>query len=171
MARDDDAMARVRESLTAARDRRAAGRKRELAATLADLRAPTEALVHDALEVDVALAVARFAADFDCVLAERGGRGFRIEGGRNPLLDVAFAETEPVEYGVDGVALLSGVNSGGKRARSIWWRWWWCLRTWGCRFRPRRRACRRSRSCITTRSPRARLMRGRSRRRCGISRA
>lgn len=114
VARDDDAMARVRESLTAARDRRAAERKRELAATLADLRAPTEALVHDALEVDVALAVARFAADFDCVLAERGGRGFRIEGGRNPLLDVAFAETEPVEYGVDGVALLSGVNSGGK---------------------------------------------------------
>jgi DNA mismatch repair protein MutS2 len=111
---DQEAVSRLREDLTAARDRRAAERKRELAATLADLRDPTRDLVHRALELDVELAVARFADDFDCVLAERGGRGFAIEAGRSPLLDVAFDDVDPVDYGVDGVALLSGVNSGGK---------------------------------------------------------
>jgi dsDNA-specific endonuclease/ATPase MutS2 len=42
------------------------------------------------------------------------GEGFEIRGGRSPLLDVPFEAVEPVDYGVDGVALLSGVNSGGK---------------------------------------------------------
>jgi DNA mismatch repair protein MutS2 len=42
------------------------------------------------------------------------GDGFTIEGGRSPLLDVPFDAVEPVDYGVAGVALLSGVNSGGK---------------------------------------------------------
>ena len=40
--------------------------------------------------------------------------GFAIEGGRSPLLDVSFSAVEPVDYAVDDVALLSGVNSGGK---------------------------------------------------------
>jgi dsDNA-specific endonuclease/ATPase MutS2 len=40
--------------------------------------------------------------------------GFRIEGGRSPLLDVDFAAVEPVDYAVSGATLLSGVNSGGK---------------------------------------------------------
>ncbi len=111
---DPEAVSRLREELTAARDRRSAERKRELAATLADLREPTRGLVERALELDVELAVARFADDFDCVLADRGGRGFDIEGGRSPILDVAFEDVERVDYGVDGVALLSGVNSGGK---------------------------------------------------------
>ncbi|MFB6073126.1 MAG: helix-hairpin-helix domain-containing protein [Halobacterium sp.] len=111
---DQEAVSRLREELTAARDRRAAERKRDLAATLADLREPTRELVGDALDLDVELAVARFADDFECVLAERGGRGFEIRGGRSPILDVEFADVEPVDYGVDGVALLSGVNSGGK---------------------------------------------------------
>ena len=114
VAHDEEAVTRLREDLTAARDRRAAERKRDLAATLADLREPTRALVDRALELDVELAVARFADDFDCVLAERGGRGFDIDGGRSPILDVDFEEVEPVDYGVDGVSLLSGVNSGGK---------------------------------------------------------
>ncbi|GGL46250.1 MutS-related protein [Halocalculus aciditolerans] len=112
--RDENAVARLRENLTAARDRRAARRKRELADTLADLRAPAAELVRNALERDVELAVARFARDFDCVLPDRGGAGFDIDAGRSPLLDVDFDEVEPVDYGVDGVALLSGVNSGGK---------------------------------------------------------
>ncbi|WP_336035579.1 endonuclease MutS2 [Halobacterium yunchengense] len=111
---DREAVSRLREELSAARDRRGAQRKRDLAATLADLREPTEGLVERALELDVELAVARFAEDFECTLAARGGRGFEIEGGRSPVLDVPFDEVEPVDYGVDGVALLSGVNSGGK---------------------------------------------------------
>ncbi|MFB6106453.1 MAG: helix-hairpin-helix domain-containing protein [Halobacteriaceae archaeon] len=111
---DDAAVSRLRESLTTARDRRAATRKRAVAAELAGRRETCERLVRDALELDVELAVARFAADVDATMAERGGRGFAVEGGRSPLLDVDLDAVEPVDYAVDGVALLSGVNSGGK---------------------------------------------------------
>ena len=122
---DATAVSRLRTELTAARDRRAARLKSDLAADLADLREPVETLVRDALELDVELAIARFARDFDCVLpevidpdttaADAGGtRGFCIEGGRSPLLDVPFEDVEPVEYAVSGATLLSGVNSGGK---------------------------------------------------------
>ncbi len=111
---DDDAVARLREELTAARDRRATRLKRELAGDLAAMREPARDLVERALELDVELAVARFAADFDCTLPEFGGEGFEVEGGRSPLLPEPFDEVEPVDYAVEGVALLSGVNSGGK---------------------------------------------------------
>jgi dsDNA-specific endonuclease/ATPase MutS2 len=111
---DDATVSRLRESLVAERDRRAAKRKRELAADLADGREDTSRLVRRALELDVEYAIARFAADFDCVMPEREGRGFDVEGGRSPLLDEPFSAVEPVDYGVDGVAILSGVNSGGK---------------------------------------------------------
>ncbi|WP_254823961.1 MutS-related protein [Haloglomus halophilum] len=113
---DERAVSRLREELTAARDRRATARKRDLAADLADLREPANELVDDALELDVELAVARFTRDFDCTMPAfvEDGDGFTIEGGRSPLLDVPFDAVEPVDYGVAGVALLSGVNSGGK---------------------------------------------------------
>jgi dsDNA-specific endonuclease/ATPase MutS2 len=111
---DASVVGRLREELTTARDRRAARRKRSLARDLAGLRDDATALVDAALELDVELAVARFAADFDCTMPEFGGSGFDIEGGRSPLLDVPFADVEPVDYGVENVALLTGVNSGGK---------------------------------------------------------
>ncbi|MFD1586692.1 helix-hairpin-helix domain-containing protein [Halorientalis brevis] len=111
---EESVVSRLREELTAARDRRATRLKRELADDLADAREDARALVDAALELDVELAVARFASDFECTMPEFRGDGFEIEGGRSPLLDVPFAEVEPVEYGVDGVTLLSGVNSGGK---------------------------------------------------------
>ena len=111
---DEEVVARLREELRAARDRRRTRRKRELARDLAGLRGGAEALVSAALELDVELAVARFAADFKCTMPTIGGEGFEIEAGRSPLLDVPFEDVEPVDYGVDGVALLSGVNSGGK---------------------------------------------------------
>jgi len=111
---DDRVVSRLREELTAERDRRAARLKRELAESLATLRDPAAALVDAALELDVELAVSRFVDDFDCTMPTFGGEGFEIEGGRSPLLDVAFEDAEPVDYGVAGVALLSGVNSGGK---------------------------------------------------------
>ena len=129
-------ISRLRTELKAGRDRRAARLKRELAADLSALREPVETLVRDALELDVELAVARFADDFDCVLptfvdldgeasaasddadksdaVPRDSHGFAIEGGRSPLLDVAFGDVDPVDYEVSGVTLLSGVNSGGK---------------------------------------------------------
>ncbi|MFB6267722.1 MAG: helix-hairpin-helix domain-containing protein [Halodesulfurarchaeum sp.] len=112
--RADEVVSRLRETLTAARDRRAASLKQDLAGELADHREGAERLVRAALELDVELAIARFARDFECTFAEREGRGFDIAGGRCPLLPEPFEEIEPVEYGVDGVALLSGVNSGGK---------------------------------------------------------
>ncbi|MEF8908267.1 MAG: helix-hairpin-helix domain-containing protein [Haloarculaceae archaeon] len=111
---DEEVVGRLREELRTARDRRRTRRKRELARDLAGLRGDAEALVSAALELDVELAVARFAADFECTMPTIGGEGFEIEGGRSPLLDVPFEDVEPVDYGVEGVALLSGVNSGGK---------------------------------------------------------
>jgi dsDNA-specific endonuclease/ATPase MutS2 len=116
----ETAVSRLRTELAAARDRRAARLKAELAADLGALREPVETLVREALELDVELAIARFARDFDCVLPEvcdpeeGGSPDVTIEGGRSPLLDVAFASVDPVDYDVDGVRLLSGVNSGGK---------------------------------------------------------
>jgi dsDNA-specific endonuclease/ATPase MutS2 len=114
VARREEAVSRLRTELTAARDRRAERLKCDLAADLAALREPVETLVRDALEIDVELAVSRFARDFDCTVPEFDGDGFEIEGGRSPLLDVPFAEVDPVDYAVEGVTLLSGVNSGGK---------------------------------------------------------
>lgn len=112
--RDEAVVTRLREELTAARDRRATRQKRELAEQLDGLVPDCEQLVDRALELDVELAVARFARDFECSMPEFGGCGFAIEGGRSPLLDVPFEAVEPIEYRVDGVTLLSGVNSGGK---------------------------------------------------------
>ena len=137
VAADDAAVSQLRTELSVARDRRAARLKAALASDLGELRGPVETLVADALELDVELAIARFARDYDCVMptvtdpggdgerdAQRDGeadtaaaeptRGFRIEGGRSPLLDVEFEAVDPVEYEVCGVTLLSGVNSGGK---------------------------------------------------------
>jgi len=105
---------RLRDQLTAARDRRVARRKGALAERLAGMADDCERLVDRALELDVELAVARFAREFDCTTPTFGGEGFAIEGGRSPLLDVPFEEVEPVDYRVEGVTLLSGVNSGGK---------------------------------------------------------
>jgi len=111
---DERVIDRLREQMGADRNRRAARIKRELAEELGELRDPAESLVEDALELDVELAVSRFARDFGCSFPEFGGDGVAIEGGRSPLLDVAFEDVEPVDYAVGGVSLLSGVNSGGK---------------------------------------------------------
>ncbi|MFB6092694.1 MAG: endonuclease MutS2 [Haloquadratum sp.] len=122
--RVDSVVSRLRTELKTERDRRAARLKRDLAADLSALCDPVETLVGDALELDVELAIARFADDFACTLPEfvdTSGSDERaatpdvaIEGGRSPLLDVAFDEVEPVDYAVSDVTLLSGVNSGGK---------------------------------------------------------
>ncbi|GGJ05529.1 DNA mismatch repair protein MutS [Halobellus salinus] len=129
VAHEESVISRLRTELKTARDRRAARLKRELAADLSGLRDPAESLVRDALEVDVELAVARFAADFECTLptfvesdesegsesdADGDGHGITIEGGRSPLLNVDFENVDPVDYAVSGPTLLSGVNSGGK---------------------------------------------------------
>jgi dsDNA-specific endonuclease/ATPase MutS2 len=135
---DEELVSRLRAELKAGRDRRAGRLKRELAADLSALRDPVGEMVSDALELDVELAVSRFARDFDCAFptfpadgdaAADGGAattnggardgdgargGFVVEAGRSPLLDVPFEAADPVDYAVSGVTLLSGVNSGGK---------------------------------------------------------
>jgi dsDNA-specific endonuclease/ATPase MutS2 len=111
---DERVVSRLREELTGERDRRAASLKRELAESLATLREPATDLVDAALELDVELAVSRFSRDFECVMPTFEQSGFAIKEGRSPLLDVAFEDVAPVDYGASGVALLSGVNSGGK---------------------------------------------------------
>jgi len=111
---NEEAVSRLRTELTADRDRRADQLETELPADPRELRGPGEAMVRDALELDVELALSRFTRDFDCTMPTFGGSGFAIEGGRSPLLDVPFEEVDPVDYEVDGVTLLSGVNSGGK---------------------------------------------------------
>jgi len=112
--REESVVSRLREELTTARDRRAERLKTELADELASMREPAEDLVDTALELDVELAIARLAADFDATMPALDGDGITIEGGRSPLLDVDFVDVEPVDYEVSGVRLLSGVNSGGK---------------------------------------------------------
>jgi len=122
VAHDEEVVSRLRESLTTARDRRSARLKRDLATDLADHRDAARELVHAALELDVEYALARFADDFECTMptfvdgtdSQSESGGFAIGGGRSPLLDVPHDEVDPVDYAVDGVALLSGVNSGGK---------------------------------------------------------
>lgn len=115
--RNEDALGRLRTELTAAKERRAGRLKRELAADLANQRADARQLVRDALELDVELSIARFARDFECTIptfVDGEPIGFEIDGGRSPLLDEPLEVIDPVDYEVSGVALLSGVNSGGK---------------------------------------------------------
>ncbi|RRJ32156.1 MutS-related protein [Halocatena pleomorpha] len=116
--RRPETVSQLRTELTAARDRRAERLKADLASELSVLRDPAETLVDQALELDVKLAVSRFTQEFDCTLPtinhDGTETGVHIEGGRSPLLDVPFHAVEPVEYTVEGNALLSGVNSGGK---------------------------------------------------------
>ncbi|NGM68517.1 endonuclease MutS2 [Natronolimnobius sp. AArcel1] len=118
--RDEDAVSRLREELTAAKERRAGRLKRDLAADLADQRADARDLVHTALELDVELAVARFADEYECEMPEfvwdetATATGFDIDAGCSPLLPEPLEKIDPVDYEVSGVALLSGVNSGGK---------------------------------------------------------
>jgi len=111
---DEQVVARLREELTAARDRRATRQKQSIAEKLAGLQDDCELLVEQALDLDVELAIAQFARAFDCTMPTFGASGFEIEGGRSPLLDVPFEDVDPIDYHVEGVALLSGVNSGGK---------------------------------------------------------
>ncbi|MFP9192389.1 MutS-related protein [Natronosalvus vescus] len=124
--RDENAVSRLREELVAARDRRAATLKRDLAADLAAQREGAQELVRTALELDVELAISRFTRDFACTMpefvwdADANGNnngatvGFAIEGGRSPVLEEPLEAIDPVDYEVSGVTLLSGVNSGGK---------------------------------------------------------
>ncbi len=65
---NDEPLSRLRTELKAARDRRAARLKADAAADIGELRPELERLVKNALQLDVELAVARFARTYDCRL-------------------------------------------------------------------------------------------------------
>lgn len=115
---NEEAVERLRETLKTARNQRSERLKREIAEELSEFEPAAEELVQTALDLDVELAIAQFAADFDCVtpefIWEQERRQFEIQDGKNPLLNEDWNEIEPVDYSVEGVVLLSGVNSGGK---------------------------------------------------------
>ncbi len=113
---DETAVERLTDDLQRARDRRAMAAKQELASTLAAERDAAETLVMQALDADVELAIATFAETYDCTMPAFEGTGITIQGGRSPLLPLPPDEIEPIEYAVDDVVVLSGVNSGGKTA-------------------------------------------------------
>lgn len=111
---DEATLTDLREDLMSARDQRAMALKRELASELADHVDPAKALIHEALELDVEFAIAKFADDYMGTIPEFGGTGIAFTDARSPLLDESLDAIEPVSYQVDGVTVLSGVNSGGK---------------------------------------------------------
>lgn len=112
--RNEQALERLRDEIRLERDQLSTSRKQDLAADLREYRDDVEAFVDAALELDVELAIARFGADFDCTFPTFESMGISITAGRSPLLDVPFGEVESVDYSVEGVTILSGVNSGGK---------------------------------------------------------
>jgi dsDNA-specific endonuclease/ATPase MutS2 len=91
-------------------------RRRAVAGAAAELRPAVEAMIETALEWDVDLAIARFAADLGCTMPrfDADGPAVIIEGGRSPVMGIPHEQIEPVSYQVDSLSLLSGVNSGGK---------------------------------------------------------
>ncbi len=112
--RDDDALERLRTHLEDDRERRERTRRQERAAALAAYREEVDALVEAALELDVELAIARFDRALSCTMPRVEGDGIALSGGQAPTLDVPIEDVEPVDYEVEGVTLLTGVNSGGK---------------------------------------------------------
>ena len=101
-------------------------RKRELAKTLSGFHQPVEKLVREVLDFDLGFSIACFSAKFQLRLPEmtpEAGIGFKA--GENLFLKARHGEVDPVSYSIgktsfsptgleNRVALLSGVNSGGK---------------------------------------------------------
>jgi len=69
-------------------------------------------LISAALEFDLALAIKKFYEDFSMTMPKFGepDEAFRIKKGINLFIE----EPEPVDYFLNDVTILSGVNSGGK---------------------------------------------------------
>jgi dsDNA-specific endonuclease/ATPase MutS2 len=76
--------------------------------------ADTETADTDPTDAETVDAAADTADPLTAEPAAVNESGVAIERGRSPLLDEPFEAVEPVDYGVDGVTILSGVNSGGK---------------------------------------------------------
>ena len=84
--------------------------KRGFARELEDYKDLAEELVGLVLELDVAMAVKNFSEDFDMNMAELSGSGTEILNGDNLFID----NSDSIDYKIENVRLLTGVNSGGK---------------------------------------------------------
>ncbi|MFW5932756.1 MAG: MutS-related protein [Candidatus Hadarchaeota archaeon] len=84
--------------------------KVDYARRLKEFEEDVEDLIAKALNLDSALAVKEFSEANDMVLPEISGEGLGFERGLNLLME----DPEPVDYEVNGVRILTGVNSGGK---------------------------------------------------------
>ena len=113
--RNEAPLTRLRNELREKNTRRELARKHEQATELAAHRELAVELVEQALALDVDQAIARFASAYDATVPTFVDT-WRIEitGGRSPLLSEDPTTIEPVDYTVEDVVLLSGVNSGGK---------------------------------------------------------
>lgn len=105
------------QELRSRREGRGLKAKRESARGLQERREEAAALVHALMEFDYAYALGRFAEEENLTFPEfREGPCLSFEEGRNLFLD----RPDPVSYSLgeeehrELVALLSGVNSGGK---------------------------------------------------------
>ncbi|KXA95491.1 hypothetical protein AKJ37_06805, partial [candidate division MSBL1 archaeon SCGC-AAA259I09] len=108
--RNEQVADRLKKRLRRKYSRKSLNAKTELAKELRGYEEDVRKLVEGVLELDVALAVKRFAEEHGMTLPEFGEKGFKIRGGRNLLLE----DPEPIDYRAEEATLLTGVNSGGK---------------------------------------------------------
>ncbi len=85
--------------------------KIEIARELKKYKEKIKTLVKEVLELDVALAIKKFINKNEMTLPKiTEEKGFKISQGRNLFIQ----NPDPINYYVEDITLLSGVNSGGK---------------------------------------------------------
>ncbi len=84
--------------------------KKEFAEELEDYKKLSERIVELVLEIDAAIAIKEFSEDFDMEMANLNDEYTEIVNGRNLFIE----NPDPVDYKIENVRLLTGVNSGGK---------------------------------------------------------
>ncbi len=107
---DEEALSRLEDELLRKHSWKSLEKKTEIAREVAELEEVIENLVEKVLELDVALAVKKFTEENIMSLPRLEKGGFELENGRNLFIK----NPQPIDYRVEGVRLLTGVNSGGK---------------------------------------------------------
>ena len=110
--RHEEAYDRLESTLERSRDRRHDELVHELAELIETHRDDIDELVARSIQYDVEQALARYADANRCTMPVFVDDGIAIDAGRPT--SVPADEVEAVSYETSGVALLTGVNSGGK---------------------------------------------------------
>ena len=112
LRRRDDAAAEVARVEEAVRD--------QLSATLREQAAALDAAMRAVGEADVLIAAARFVRAQQCAVADYDGAGLSFEKGRFVPLALELAAQgrafTPIDLELDGIAVVTGPNMGGKSA-------------------------------------------------------